>query len=65
MREIGVLVRRNLLGFGGALFGTLLGVLNGGRWIWVAIIPPGLLVLMVLLDWSLSRRQKKPVMDER
>jgi len=60
-----ILIRRNLLGFGGALIGTLLGVLNGGRWIWVAVVPPGLLLFMVLLDWSLSTLLNKPVVRER
>jgi hypothetical protein len=61
MKTIGILIRRNILAFGGALIGTLMGVLNGGRWIWVAIIPPALLLSMVLLDYSLSRLLGKQI----
>lgn len=61
MKTLGILIRRNLLGFGGALFGTLLGVSNGGRWIWVGIVPPALLVFMVILDVTVSKCMGKPI----
>jgi hypothetical protein len=61
LRTFITLVRRNLLGFGGALFGTLLGYSQGGRAIWIFIIPPALLVFMVLLDLGVSKVLRKPI----
>jgi hypothetical protein len=56
------LIRRNMLGFMGSLMGTLIGVANGGRVLWCFVVPPILLALMVILDWSVSRAMKKPIL---
>jgi hypothetical protein len=61
LRSLLKVVRRNLLGFGGALFGTLLGYSQGGQAIWIFIIPPALLVFMVLLDLGVSKALRKPI----
>ncbi len=61
LRNFLKVVRRNLLGFGGALIGTLLGYANGGRALWIFIIPPGLLLFMVLFDLGVSKMLRKPI----
>jgi uncharacterized membrane protein YoaK (UPF0700 family) len=61
LRTFITLVRRNLLGAGGALFGTLLGYSQGGRALWIFIVPPCLLAFMVLLDLGLSKALRKPI----
>lgn len=61
LRSFLKVVRRNLLGFGGALIGTLIGYANGGRAMWIFIFPPALLLFMVCLDLGLSKALRKPV----
>lgn len=61
LRSLLKAVRRNLIGFGGALTGTLIGYANGGRILWIFIVPPALLLFMVCLDLGVSKAFRKPI----
>lgn len=61
MKTLAILIRRNILAPLGALPGTLLGYSNGGRLLWVFVVPPAILLFVLLLEVVVSKVMRKPL----